>query len=470
MARPAVVRAVPPRARPLSLAQKVIYGFGDVLIAVRMSCFQFYLLPFYTDVVLPVGFTWLGGLAKTIGLVWDGINDPLAGHLSDRTRTRLGRRRPFLIGAAVPLGVAFAGVWWVPDALGTAGKFAYLVLAFLVMDSFFSLYATPYAALGAELSSDYHERTQLAGTRGVFHLLGLVLGVAIPGIVLAWYPAGTGYAAEGYRTMGVMLGAGMVGVALVTGLGVREPVSARPAPERFSWRSFSAGVAETLQNPAFRILTVTFAFILLAGGLYQTLIPYAFRHWIRRPDLVTNIPLVYIAATIVSLPLWTRLARGLGKDRALRACMVWAALALGVTPLVLGPDSDPSTTFAFVALAGLGNGGWVILPPSITADVVDWDELHTRQRREGAYFGVWTLVMKFASAIASGIVGVGLQVVGYVPNAEQSATTILGIKLLYGPVPAVFMLVALLTFRAFPLTRARHEELQAALAARRGLT
>jgi sugar (glycoside-pentoside-hexuronide) transporter len=456
----ALARADP----PLSLWQKTIYGFGDVLIAIRMSCFQFYLLPFYTDVVLrEPELVGLAGLAKAIGLAWDGINDPVAGYLSDRTRTRLGRRRPFMLGAALPLGIAFALLWCAPTEISTAGRFAYLVVAFLVMDTAFSLYATPYLALGAELSRDYHERTQLVAARGFFHLLGLILGVAVPGLILGWYAHGS---PTGYRVMGIALGAAMVFVAGVTALCLRERPRAAAPSEDVSWDAFVSGLRSTLRNPAFRVLIVTFGFILLGAGLYQTLLPYAFRYWLQQPELVTSIPLIYILASVVSLPVWTRLARAIGKERAMRVCIAWAAVALGATPLVLGPDAERTTMFVFVGLAGLGNGGWIVLPASIMADAVDWDELHTEARREGAYFGIWTLVLKVAAAVASGAVGVALQLIGYVPNAVQTESAILGIKILYGPVPAFFMLVALVAFQRFPLTRARHEEVQAALAAR----
>jgi GPH family glycoside/pentoside/hexuronide:cation symporter len=457
-------RAVALAESTLSRGQKAIYGFGDVLIAVRMSCFQFYLLPFYTDVVLrEPELVGLAGLAKAIGLLWDGINDPVAGYLSDRTRTRLGRRRPFMLGAALPLGVAFALVWWAPTTIGTTWRFVYLVVAFLVMDTAFSLYATPYLALGAELSRNYHERTQLAAARGAFHLLGLILGVAVPGIIIGWHGHDS---PTGYRVMGITLGAGMVLVACVTALGLRERRPSAAPPEDVSWHAFVGGLRSTLRNPSFRILVLSFGFILLGAGLYQTLLPYAFRYWLRHPELIGSVPLVYIIASVVSLPIWTRLAGRLGKDRAMRACIAWAAVALGATPFVLGPGVERPTMFFFVGLAGLGNGGWVVIPASLMADAVDWDELHTRARREGAYFGIWTLVMKVAAAVASGAVGVALQAIGYVPNAEQTASTILGIKILYGPVPALFMLAALVVFQRFPLTRARHEEVQAALAAR----
>jgi GPH family glycoside/pentoside/hexuronide:cation symporter len=223
----------------------------------------------------------------------------------------------------------------------------------------------------------------------------------------------------------------------------------------------------TLENRPFRIMIATFGMILVAGGLNQTMVPYAFRYWLNRPQAVNGVIAIYLGASVLSLPVWTRIARRLGKDRALRLCMGWATLVLCALPIVLSPEMSNFRLSGFLVLAGLGNGGWAVLPVAITADIVDHDELETRQRREGAYFGIWTLVMKLAAGLASGVAGVMLQLLGYVPNAVQSATAIVGIKLLYGPLPAVFMLAALVLFWRFPLTRERHREIQEALAARR---
>ena len=272
-------------SRPrLTVGEKLVYGFGDIIIALRMSSFQFYLLPFYTDVVLLA--PWLAGIGKMIGLLWDGINDPLVGHLSDRTRCRLGRRRPYLLATAVPLGIAFAAVWSPPAGLGAAAAFAWLVGAFFVLDTIFTLYATPYMALGAELSTDYHERTQLAAARALFHLLGLMAGVTLPAAILARFP---GAHAEGYRVVGVTLGLAMIVVALVTGSLLRERRSAPETAGEGGFRDFVDTLAGTLRNPSFRVLITTFGFILLGGGLYQTLVPYAITYWLGRPAAVGGI-------------------------------------------------------------------------------------------------------------------------------------------------------------------------------------
>jgi sugar (glycoside-pentoside-hexuronide) transporter len=463
MARPLPRPTPPPGRAPLPRFQKALYGFGDLLIAIRMSSFQFYLLPFYTDVVLLA--PWLAGIGKMIGLVWDGLNDPVAGYLSDRTRSRLGRRRPFMLGAAIPLGVAFAAIWSAPAGASTTAGFLYLVGAFVVLDTAFSLYATPYMALGAELSDDYHERTQLAASRALFHLLGLTLGVAVPGILLVRYASAP---ASGFRAIGIGLGVVMTIVAVLTGLLIRErPLAAAPV-HPVSWRTFFDGTRSTFANPPFRVLIATVACVLLCGGLTQTMVPYAFVYWLGRPQLVSTAPVLYLVASIVSLPFWTGLSHRVGKDRAMRVCMLWSIAALALTPVALAPDMGELRFVTFLVLAGLGNGGWMVLLAAITADVIDADELETHTRREGAYFGVWTLAFKWASAVASGIAGVSLQLLGYVPNQPQSAATIAGIKLLYGPVPAALMVLAFVVFWRFPLTRERHAEIRSALDARRG--
>src|SRR5262245_20691624 len=143
------------RGPVLSAWQKVAYGFGDLVLAVRQTVFQFAMLPFFTDVVLLA--PWLAGTAKMVGLVWDGVNDPITGYLSDGTRTRLGRRRPFMLGAAIPMGLTFALLWFVPAGMNAMTSFICLVVTYLALDTFFTLYATPYLALGAELSDDFHE-------------------------------------------------------------------------------------------------------------------------------------------------------------------------------------------------------------------------------------------------------------------------------------------------------------------------
>jgi glycoside/pentoside/hexuronide:cation symporter, GPH family len=461
------MQPVAPPSTRLSAWQRLVYGVGDLNVAVRLSAFQWWLLPFYTDVVLlgPA----LAGTGRMLGLVWDAINDPLTGWLSDRTRSRLGRRRPFLLGAAVPMGLTFALLWMLPAGLGQGAAFTWFVLTYVVLDTCFTLYATPYLALGAELSDDYDERTKLSASRAFFHVVGLFVGGLVPGAILAAYGDDR---AAGYAAMGIAIGAGMALVALFTGTFVRERLQREaPSADGASLRGFVRGLRTTASNRAFRVMLVTFALLSIGGGIHNMVVPYALRGWLGLgTGAVPAVIGVYVLSFVASLPLWTAAAARLGKDGALRACMVWSIVALAALPIVFEPGMSTLRMGVFLVFAGLGAGGWAVLPVAITADVVDTDELETGQRREGAYFGVWTLALKLANALAAGVVGAGLELSGYVPNTVQSPGAILGIQLLYGPIPAFFLLCGLMAFRRFPLTRARHAAVQEELARRRDAT
>ena len=444
----------------LSRREKLAYGIGDVAVAIRMTSTQFHLLPLYTDVVLLPAM--LAGLGRAVGLVWDALNDPVTGYLSDRTHTRFGRRRPFMVFTAVPMGLTFALLWSPPGGLGALGGFLYLVLAFALLDTFFTLFSTPYLALGAELSRDYHERTQLSATRSFFHVLGLFTGGILPAVLVA--RAAT--PARGYALAGTVLGVLMLVAALVPGLSLREVPPPREGG-RVGWRPFVEGMRGTLENRPFRVMLTTFLLILLSGGINQMVMPYAFRYWLGAPDAIGGVMGAYLLASVASLPPWTWLAGRVGKDVALRWCIGLAAFTLLVLPVAFAPGMGFARMSVVLFLAGLGNGGWAVQPVAIAADIVDHDEVRTYARREGAFFGVWTLGMKLATAAAAGVVGVALHVIGYAPNVAQTPTTVTGIRVLYGPVPALVMLGALVAFWRFPLTRPRHQAVQATLSARR---
>src|SRR5262245_29312353 len=165
--------APPPASLPLGV--KISYGIGEIIVAIRQSSVLNFLLFFYTNVIMLS--PSLAGLALAVGRIWDGVNDPVVGYLSDGTTSRFGRRRPYLLVSTLPLGLSFFLLWSPPQGMGHVGNFVFLASTYILMDTFFTLYATPYLALGAELSRDYHERTQIVTTRAVFHGLGAMLAV-----------------------------------------------------------------------------------------------------------------------------------------------------------------------------------------------------------------------------------------------------------------------------------------------------
>ena len=448
----------PTASSSLTLARKLLYGAGEVVVGARMAALGTVLFPFYTDVALlsPA----LVGAAIALGRVWDGVNDPITGWLSDRTRTRFGRRRPFLGAMIVPLVVCFAAIW-MPPAGTTNQVFLYLVGALFLFDVFFGFYATPYLALGAELSTDYAERARVVSVRAMFHNLGLLIG----GGGFLGLAAAAGGGRGGYATAGALLGAVMLVGGLVAFLGTREPAVAAEA-EPASFKALYTDLRATLRLRSFRVILAGSAIAICGSSINQAFAFYVFRDAFGAEQRAGLVIAVYLLAATFSFPLWAAAAARFGKNLAFAVCLFWSVLGLSFSPIVNAGWPLPAV-LAFIVLAGMGVGGYV-LPLAIVADVFDEDELESGRRREGAFFGVWTLAMKLAAALGIALAGVLLPYLGYVPGApHQSAETIWAMKLAWGPLPAVFFVLTILVVRRFPLDQERVRAIQAALAARR---
>jgi GPH family glycoside/pentoside/hexuronide:cation symporter len=448
----------PPAAGPLPLRRKLAYGIGELVVGIRQSSMNLILFPFYTDVARLS--PWLVGLALALGKVWDGVNDPVIGYVSDHTRTRHGRRRPFILFATLPLAIAFAALWRPPEGLSEWALFGYLFGALFVLDVFFGFYSTPYLALGAEMSPDYNERTRVAAVRAVFHNVGLLLG----GAAFIGVARDLGGGAVGHANAGVAFAALMVVAGLVAFLGTREP-GVPPREVAPSLRRFVHELRETLELRSFRVLLTSFVFLLAGSALNQSFAIYVFRDALASGDRQAVMLLVYLASATCSFPVWAIVATRIGKNRAFEVCLVWSIVALCASALI-DPAVPMWIVFSFLVVAGMGVGGYV-LPVAIVADIFDEDELATGRRREGSFFGVWTLVMKIASAVGVALAGIVLPLIGYVPGAAaQAPETLMALKLVWGPGASVFFVVTLLVFRRFPIDRARHLEIQRQLAER----
>ena len=437
------------------LRTKILYGVGDVAVNIKTTSLNQFLLFYYADVLLVA--PTLIGAALFVGKVWDAITDPIMGYVSDTTRSVWGRRRPYVAAAAVPIGVCYYFLF-APPVTSAWALTVYLALAFIFLDTFFTMFATPYMAWGAELARDYHDRTVVVQVRGLFGVLGGVLGATLPVLIAQQFADQR----VGYSRMALMLGLLMAVSALITGLGVKD--QPQPQAPKASMRHFIGGLRGTFSNQQFTIVFATFCLMTSASAIGQSIQLIVVKYRLDMYDFFPVIALVFALSFAASFPLWLAISRRIGKHRGL---MLGLALSC-VTPfgwLIVQPGQQ-ALMLLFMVAGGITTGS-LTLAVSQAADVIDVDELVSGEKRAGAYFGIWTLGLKGANAAGTLLGGLLLSVVGYVPQAVQHPDTLWWLVMLVGPVQAVVHLIGLLIFRRMQLTGDQVAEIQAVLNARR---
>jgi GPH family glycoside/pentoside/hexuronide:cation symporter len=334
-----------------------------------------------------------------------------------------------------------------------------MLATYLAAYLFFTIFLTPYYALGAELSDDPQERTQLVAIRTFFQYAGAIVGGFMPVFAGAM---GSGDLRAGYGRAAALFGTLAAGAILIAFFGTREHPA--PATRASSFGDFLGGVRRSLQNRPFRVLLATFVVMSVGAGVNGAVSVYALIYWlgISQAEVGIVIP-VYLGAAALALPFWVWLSARQGKDWTLRNLCYYEVLVLSAIYFLVPVKA---VIYTFLAFAGFGLAGFIVAA-SLLADVLDHDELTTGEQRGGAFFGFWTFALKLAGGLGPPIVGGVLAWAGYVANQAQTPEVIQTMRLLYGPVSAVFFLAAALIFRRFPLTREAHAEIQAELLRRR---
>lgn len=442
----------------LSRHTKWIYGFGDISFSLTNTILAVYFAIFLTDVV---GLApRLAAAAIFIGRSWDYINDPLVGHLSDRTRTRWGRRRPYLLFGALPFALCFILLWVRPAWNNSIGLAVYYAIAYVLFDASFTLVNMPYIALTPELTADYDERTNLTSFRMFFSIAGSLIAFTIPLAII-----GTFVPQNANRVLGMSILFGlfcMLPVWLVF-FNTRERSDFMVAEQPRLFQSLRAA----FKNRPFIFGAGIFLFTWIAVDILQTTLLFFLKYVLLRETQSDLIMATIFVTAIFALPLWNWASRRWDKRRAyIVGIAFWATVQLVIVSL------SASTSLAFLLtlcmLAGIGVSAAHVLPWSIIPDAVEWDEYRTGERHEGMFYSLISLMQKVASSIAIPLILLLLDATGYVPNASQQASSALtGIRLVVGPIPAVLLWAGILFALLYPLSRAEHAHVVAELEQRR---
>ena len=443
------------RRSDLPIASLLGYGSGNFAFALLGLVIAVNLQFFYTDYVgLSAGLlSW----ALLFARLFDAFADPVMGWISDRTNTALGRRRPYIIGAAIPLGIVFY-LLFAPPNLGDAaehqgGLLAYMLILYTLTWFIWTVGAIPYYSLGAELTDDYQERLKLIAVREAWALAGLLSATILPAYLIHLYGG-----REGYGAMGAILGTATAAFLFFSGVVVRERPEFRGRPTLNPY----AGIVATLRNPHFRILLTAFTFSGLAAAVPAVLVIYVSVYIIGTPQWwVDSVPgwmptwsyylLLYFSSAVASLPVWNRVGEKIGK----RATWGIAVTLATVTSAACFWLSDGSIGYfsVILVLGGISFGNYQALPPSMVADLIDHDESHTGLRREGAYFAVWSFAAKVGNAVTGFAALQVLEHVGYRPGVPQTETVKLWMLWMYSWFPALFYLLTGLALLRFRFTR-----------------
>lgn len=438
---------------------KLMYGAGDYGFALTDNMVALLVAVFLTDVVGLSPF--LAAAAVFIGRSWDYINDPLFGHLSDRVRTRWGRRRPFLLLGAAPYALTFALLWWRPPIENPLGLVIYYALAYALYDSAATMAMMPYFALTPELTDDYDERTSLTSYRMVFSILGTFTAFVLPlALIGSFRPDNLPRITSVALLIGVMAALPL----LVTFFGTRE----RPQAQAQARPSLKDSLQAARRNRPFLITMGIFLFTFTGLEIIATQMIYFLKYRMGLEDQTDIVFAVLFLVALLSLPFWNWVSRRWDKRRAYILGMAYLAAVMFLIVLIQ-PAWGLAAVLLGSALAGVGFGCVQVLPWAIIPDAVEYDELLSGARHEGMFYSLVTLFRKVSVSLAVPLTLVVLGLAGYQANAPaQPDSAILGMRLLVGVVPGVLFLSGALFARRLPITREEFARVRAELARRRG--
>jgi glycoside/pentoside/hexuronide:cation symporter, GPH family len=457
----------PESGEKLNFSTKLAYGAGDLGVAITSSILTFYLSPFLTDVagLKPE----LAGRSQLVGKIWDAVNDPMVGVLSDRTTSRWGRRYPWMIWGAVPFAICFVLQWIIPHFGGGEesrqwGLFWYYTIISIAFNALFTIINLPYTALTPELTKDYNERTSLNSFRFAFSIGGSILGAIIALVVFAQLANKS----QAYLVIGIIVGIITIFPVYWCVWGTRKRLAAVAAKYPDADTPVSIPIKEQLkivwQNRPFLFVVGIYLCSWLSLQLTAVIIPYFVTSYMRLGDGdVSKVVLAVQGTALAMLFVWSTVSQRIGKKATYFMGMtIWIIAQSGL--FFLQPN-QVGWMYLLAILSGMGVSTAYLIPWSMLPDVVELDELQTGQRREGIFYSFMVFVQKICLGIAVALALEILGRVGYIKPTELIANPVQpdavksAIQFFIGPIPTLFLVMGVILTYFYPITREVHAEL-----------
>ena len=436
--------------RTLSWGDKFAYAVPALPLAIIGIPVYVFLPKFYTDTI-GLSISTVGILLMAVRL-FDGVTDPIIGYLSDRTASRFGRRKPYIALGAMGLSISILFLFRPPVFSESALNY-YFGFWLFTLFFFWTLITIPYESLGPELTRDYHERTSLFAFRDGFLIVGTLLAAASPILIDEAMKAVGKIPTERDRfsIMALLFAPMIIIFSLYCIYRIKETIT------RHEKDDLLEGFSTVFKNRPFLILITGYTISAIGSNLPATLILY-YVEYVLQAENAEGFLLIYFLTGILFLPLWIIVSRKIGKKKA---WIISMAINTGAFSGVffLGPG-DAFIYGVLVFFSGAGFGAGLALPSSIQADVIDYDQLLTGQRREGRYIGLWSIAKKFSAALGIGIGLFLLGNAGYSPNVEQSETTVVMLRVLYALVPCLCNVLSIGIMSFYPISEQKHAQIR----------
>ena len=440
----------------LTVKQKLGFGIFDLGGNMLFTLMSFWALKYLTDTV-GIAAAW-AGIAVMAGKAWDAVTDPVMGFISDRTLSRWGRRRIYLLFGAVPMLLSMVFFFTSPQYLPSSLHIAWAVAALMLLNTASTIINVPYASLTPELTSDYHEQSSLNGYRFGCAVFGTIAGAgAVEPLVKIFAKTNSANPLldqRGFSMMGIILGSVMMIVTLLTFLGTKEK---KYRKEDLPKEGFFTTYKAVFNNKPFVLLLTTYALHMTGISFLTTILAYYTNYVLHRSDITTIALVILLLTAMVFIPVSVMVSKKIGKMRTYQICFVIISSACGFI-FSLGHKLPVEFFFGLMVYAGIGVGFSYVAPFAMVPDVIEHEAAKTGKRNEGAYYGMWTFVSKLGTALALFISGQILELGGYISQTGESAvvqpsSVFSAIRAIIGPIPMVVLVAAIVVIQFYPLDK-----------------
>jgi len=417
-------------------------GFGWEFLYSGIGIFAMY---FLTDVAL-IGAV-MAGVILLVARFWDAFADLFVGYLSDHTKSRWGKRRPYLLFGAIPMGLFFFLFWQTPSLSPELRVVYYMVLMILTW-TVYSVVNVPWSAMLPDITSDYQERNKIVGAQRFFSMLGLLF----VGVLTRPIAASFSSPQAGWANMALIYGIVMIVFALIPFFATRDRYASESSKYHFKDIFQLIG-----KNTPFLILCLVVACVFVVFTISGIMMNYFFKYCLMDESLISIAFLIGCGLGMLILPMWVLFSNKIGKKLAYILGIAIYGSSYGALYFVYPTDSAlmiPLCIFVAVGFAGVGIGMGSLLP-----DTVEYGEWKTGTRNEGLQYGLYTFVLKLATSIAAIIVGLGLHMSGYVANVEQTAGSLMGIRVLMSIVPFGIAVIGVIILLFYPINGKMHAQM-----------